>query len=169
VADRLYRTGDDKVLAGVAGGIARQYDWDPSLVRIVWVLAAIATGGIAVIVYIVMALVVPYAPVGYAWPAATAPEPWPQGASGTTGTNAASAASAAAATSGTSGGSRHRDHRGRHPTGLVLGLILVAVGVVFLVRELLPAIDIAISWPVIAVVFGIALIVLSIRPRRSAG
>jgi phage shock protein PspC (stress-responsive transcriptional regulator) len=78
MADRLYRSRDDRMLAGVAAGVADALDLDPSLVRIVWALLAIFTGGIAFIVYIVMAIVVPERP---AWdqPAAGpwAPPPSP--------------------------------------------------------------------------------------------
>jgi phage shock protein C len=57
--DRLYRSRDDRMLAGVAGGLAELWDADPSLVRIVWALLVIFTGGLALVVYIVMAIVVP--------------------------------------------------------------------------------------------------------------
>jgi phage shock protein PspC (stress-responsive transcriptional regulator) len=57
--DRLYRSPDDRVLAGVAGGIAELWDLDPSLVRVAWVILAFVTAGLAIVVYIVMAIVVP--------------------------------------------------------------------------------------------------------------
>ena len=66
--DRLYRSRDDRMIAGVAGGMAERWDADPSLVRLLWVLATVFTGGIALIVYIVMAVVVPEDPLGYGRP-----------------------------------------------------------------------------------------------------
>jgi phage shock protein C len=59
MSDHLHRSRDDRMLAGVAGGLAELWDADPSLVRIVWALLAVFTGGIAFVVYIVMAIVVP--------------------------------------------------------------------------------------------------------------
>jgi phage shock protein C len=59
---RLYRSYDDRVLAGVAGGMAETYDLDPALVRIGWVVLALLTGGTILVAYIVIALVVPLAP-----------------------------------------------------------------------------------------------------------
>jgi phage shock protein C len=59
MATHLYRSRDDRMLAGVAGGLAELWDADPSLIRILWALLVILTGGIALVVYIVMALVVP--------------------------------------------------------------------------------------------------------------
>ena len=38
MAERLYRSREDRMLAGVAGGVAETLDADPSLVRIVWAL-----------------------------------------------------------------------------------------------------------------------------------
>ena len=34
--DRLYRSVDDRMLAGVAGGVAERLDADPSIIRVVW-------------------------------------------------------------------------------------------------------------------------------------
>lgn len=59
--DRLYRSRDDRVLFGVCGGIADSLDLDPSLVRIVFALLVI-TGGIGLLLYIIMAIVVPEEP-----------------------------------------------------------------------------------------------------------
>jgi len=47
------------MIAGVAGGLAELWDADPSLIRIVWALLVVLTGGLALIVYIIMAIVVP--------------------------------------------------------------------------------------------------------------
>lgn len=52
---RLYRTTRDKMVAGVAGGLGEYFDIDPVLVRLIWVAAAVLTGGLAIPAYIVMA------------------------------------------------------------------------------------------------------------------
>ena len=78
--ERLYRSREDRVLSGVCGGIADSLDLDPSLVRIVFALLGI-TGGIGLLLYIVMALVVPEEP--YYIPTAAAP-----GGAGPTATSA---------------------------------------------------------------------------------
>jgi phage shock protein C len=64
VNDRLYRSRDERVLAGVAGGVAERFDLDPSLVRVAWVILMLLTGGVFLLLYIVMAIVVPEAPAG---------------------------------------------------------------------------------------------------------
>ena len=50
MTDRLYRSSDDRMLAGVAGGLADMWDADPSLIRIVWAVLVILTGGLALLV-----------------------------------------------------------------------------------------------------------------------
>ena len=64
MTDRLYRSRDDRMLAGVAGGVAEMIDADPSIVRIVWALLVVLTGGIALLVYIIMAIVFYFLPEG---------------------------------------------------------------------------------------------------------
>ena len=65
MADRLYRSPSDRVIAGVAGGLATWLNIDPSLIRIAWVLLAIFSGGIFALVYFVMMIVVPLPPPGW--------------------------------------------------------------------------------------------------------
>ena len=65
MTERLYRHPTDRAIAGVAGGIAVWLNIDPSLVRIAWVLLAIFSGGIFVLVYVVMMIVVPLPPPGW--------------------------------------------------------------------------------------------------------
>ena len=60
---KLYRSPENKVIAGVCGGIAEYFDIDPTLVRLAWVLFC-ALGGSGVIAYIVAALIIPKAPDG---------------------------------------------------------------------------------------------------------
>ena len=56
---QLFRSRDDRMLAGVAGGLAELWDADPSVVRVVWAILVPFTGGFALLAYVIMALVVP--------------------------------------------------------------------------------------------------------------
>ncbi len=58
---RLYRSRKDQHIAGVCGGIAEYLGLDPTIVRLLWVLLALA-GGPGVVLYIIMAVVVPEEP-----------------------------------------------------------------------------------------------------------
>lgn len=64
MTDRLYRSRDERMFAGVAGGVAERFDLDPSLVRVVWIILAFLSGSLFFWLYVVMAIVVPEAPSG---------------------------------------------------------------------------------------------------------
>ena len=56
---RLERS-NDRWIAGICGGIAEYFDWDPALVRLAWVLLSImSTGFPGVIGYIVLWICMP--------------------------------------------------------------------------------------------------------------
>ena len=224
--ERLYRSRDDRVLAGVCGGVAEWLDIDPSLVRIVFALLVI-TGGIGLLLYIVMAIVVPEEPYyvpgpmppGSAGAAGASAGPWspggtPDAAAGTTPAGATPAGAAAAGTAagtpaaGTAAGTpaagigaspgptaagsapmtgayppgawmterearraarrdargqRRADHDGR--AGLIFGGILVLIGIWFLIRRYIPALDGDFLGPIILI--GIGAIVLAGAMRRN--
>lgn len=100
--EHLFRSRDERVIAGVAGGLAERLDLDPALVRIVWLLLVPLTGGFALLVYIVMAIVVP--DEDRAWMPYTGSAPWtgtppaPDAAGATTPTTAGPAAGLPGAT-----------------------------------------------------------------------
>jgi phage shock protein C len=55
---RLYRSATDKAIAGVCGGLAHYFNIDPALVRLAFVVFALA-GGASVLLYIVLWIAVP--------------------------------------------------------------------------------------------------------------
>lgn len=55
---RLYRSRTDRKLAGVCAGLADYFGVDPTIVRILFVLLALA-GGPGLIFYIILALIIP--------------------------------------------------------------------------------------------------------------
>jgi len=60
---RLYLSRDDRMLAGVLGGVAEYSGLDPSLLRIGYVLVTFFSAGIpGVLLYLMVALIVPTAP-----------------------------------------------------------------------------------------------------------
>lgn len=56
---RWVRRQDDKVVAGVASSLARQFDVEPWVIRVVWALAGFVTFGGAVILYLACAISFP--------------------------------------------------------------------------------------------------------------
>ena len=58
---KLVRSRDDKMLFGVAAGIGHYFDIDPTIVRLLWVLAIIVPGSnlIVVAVYLLLCFLMP--------------------------------------------------------------------------------------------------------------
>jgi phage shock protein PspC (stress-responsive transcriptional regulator) len=55
----LYRHPSDKLVAGVCGGVAEYLNWNPVLVRVIWVVATFATWGGGFLAYVLLALFLP--------------------------------------------------------------------------------------------------------------
>ena len=55
---RLYRSNVNCMLAGVCGGIAENFNIDPTIIRLAWVLFSVA-GGSGVLAYIIAAIIIP--------------------------------------------------------------------------------------------------------------
>ncbi len=60
-AKRLYRSGTDKVLGGVCGGIAEYFNVDPVIIRLLWA-GAILLWGTGLFLYILAWIVIPRNP-----------------------------------------------------------------------------------------------------------
>jgi phage shock protein C len=132
---RLYRCRHDKLLAGVAAGVAEFFDLDPSLVRILFLLS-IFLGGVGLFLYIAMAIIVPLEPIS---------------------------ADAADETAVVPEGHRHAS-RGDGPWTTIIGLGLILFGGLALVHQVLPGLDVE-RWlvPALAVGIGAFLVARSVR------
>jgi phage shock protein C len=188
---RLYRSYDDRVLAGVAGGMAETYDLDPAVVRVGWVILALLTGGVILIVYIVMALVVPLSPddqpaaawAGAQWPSSTASQQPPPAAGGygqpvtpsdeqtTVGEAPGAVPPRPFISEREARRQRRQETRSERGSGsdlggaLVIGLILIAIGAYFLLRDFLPQVAWGQLWPVALIVVGALLLLGAFRRR----
>ena len=57
---RLFRTQDDRKLAGICGGVARYFSIDPTLVRLVFLVLVLVTGVFPILIgYILAIFVIP--------------------------------------------------------------------------------------------------------------
>jgi phage shock protein C len=151
MSERLYRSREDRMLAGVAGGLAEMWDADPSLVRIAWALLVLFSGGIALLVYIVMAIVVPEGDALDGMPSSAAPVDVREARR--------AARSARAAT--------RRDHG--NSAGMVIGASLVLIGGLFFVHEWLPDFDPEFLWPFGLIGLGVFVLVLGFRRDPGTG
>ena len=140
---RLYKSPEDRLLFGVAGGHAEYFDIDPVIVRVAWVVLTIVTGGIAALVYLVLAIVTP---TDHSRPAMAAHEDEPE------------SEDADYREQG------RRSSRGNTARYVVAG-ILIAMGVLFLLGNLgiFQSIRWDIVWPVAVIALGLAILIPSIR------
>lgn len=158
MGDRLYRSRTDRRLAGVAGGLAEMWGADPALIRILWALLVIFTGGLAFVVYIVMAIVVPEGDL----------EPWPPAGDpgGAAGAGVAGAPGITGSGWTTPPGPavwpRPRGD-GNSSVGLILGAFLILMGGFFLAREYLPQLDFSWFWPAILIALGVLILISAVR------
>lgn len=63
-SSRLYRSRTDRMISGVCGGLAERLGIDSTIVRLVWALAALFSGGTFALVYLIFWLVMPLEPTG---------------------------------------------------------------------------------------------------------
>jgi phage shock protein C len=165
---RLTRCRHDKQLAGVASGMAEYLGMDPTVVRILWILSAFF-GGFTILLYIVLAFVMPLEPAGPASPASPA---FPAGpivagapvVSGEADLSDASPTSAWAAPAASDGEPHLHRQQGDGRLGLGLGVLLVVFGGIALFGAVLPGWISSIALgPAFLVALGIALMVMAVR------
>jgi phage shock protein PspC (stress-responsive transcriptional regulator) len=60
---RLYRSRFDRKLAGVCGGLGNYFAVDPTIVRLLFMIAIIASFGVVLFLYVLMAIVIPQEPL----------------------------------------------------------------------------------------------------------
>lgn len=60
--NKLYRSKNNKMIAGVCGGIGEYFKVDPTLVRLLWLLISLMSAGGGVVAYIIAWIIVPQEP-----------------------------------------------------------------------------------------------------------
>lgn len=148
---RLQRSRNDKMISGVAGGMAEYFDVDPVFVRLGWFASVFLTGGFSILVYIVMIIVVPkmnYTP-------AASPDATPD--------DGASVGEYAVESDETI---RRRRERRRY----LLGIVVILVGIAFLLHNLnilgLGSVEWGVLGAVAIIATGAALLLASILNNR---
>ncbi len=147
VAKKLYRSRRERILGGVAGGLAEYFDVDVTLVRLAWVMVALA-GGFGLLAYIAAWVIMPEEPEAErrsrahaaegGEPEVVVPEVEDAGEEADPGTSAQTE-------------ERGTEARGRN---WFFGLLLVALGFYLLVQNLVPELQLAKFWPVALILLG---------------
>lgn len=175
---RLYRSRTDKMIGGVAGGLAEYFDVDPVFIRIAFVLLLFLSG-IGFIAYILLWILVPKTPESQPWAmppsgagagsaAGSAADPGitdaeftdlgsgdpaaPGAAQSDTRTSYTYRSSAAEASATNAAATEPAaDNASRRRIG---GTILIAIGVLFLANNLIPQFDLGDYWPLLFIAGG---------------
>jgi phage shock protein PspC (stress-responsive transcriptional regulator) len=141
----LFRSRTNRVIGGVASGIAHNLNTDPTLIRIIFILLAIFWGG-GILLYLILWIALPEEDT----PPFTMPG---KGSSPEEGQPDEDAFAKAQATPS------YPAPRSSQTAPLILGLILIAIGAAFLVERYIPRIDFGHLWPIILVIAGLVLII----------
>lgn len=57
---KLYKSRENRIIAGIIGGIGEQLNIDPVILRLIWVVITVFTGFVpGIIVYIIAIFIVP--------------------------------------------------------------------------------------------------------------
>lgn len=61
MARKLYRTKEDRKIAGVCGGLGEYFDIDPTIIRLLWLALLFAVGS-GLLAYIIAWIIIPEKP-----------------------------------------------------------------------------------------------------------
>lgn len=173
-AKRLYRNRYDTVIAGVAGGLAKYFNIDPIIARIVFVVLAF-TGGGGLIIYIILWIALPVDPdLSYhsynfkstyqnPEPAAT-DQPADSGTGGETKTETNAGGESFSQKYGPYAEPEKKQGEGN----LIAGIVLIVIGGLFLATRFISHISFRDLWPVLLIVGGILILKSSLtKPKNN--
>ena len=143
--DKLYRSQTDRMLAGVCGGLGAYLGIDSSLVRLFFVLLTIG-GGSGVLIYFLLWILIPYPEQGQVASAETIH----------------AGAEEMAARLGSLGDDIRTSARTNPQAGVIVGVALVLLGLVFLGQNFqivwMRWLNADVLWPLLLIAAGAALI-----------
>ena len=157
-AKKLYRSRRDKVIGGVAGGLADYFEIDVVIVRLLFVLVFFLGGG-GLIAYIIMWIVIPAEPYFTPYSETTSgPRPESGGApQPEAGKEQQSGSSESDQAKKNPEQPEHHAER-KNNTSIVAGIILIVLGIVFLANHMMPWFHLYNFWPALLIIAGIFII-----------
>ena len=160
---RLYRSQNDRKIAGVAGGLAEYFDTDPTLFRLIFVILAVS-GGAGLLIYILLWIVTPERPYHLPY-TQTANDPPPVDNPGQS--SSWEPGSGSDTQPGPSAPQPEQPVVPSKPGGsLTGGLVLISIGLLFLAAELFPEINFWEMWPVVLIIAGAGLLIRAFVKRN---
>lgn len=135
----LFRSRTDVVVAGVASGIARSLNTDPVIIRLIFILLTIFGGG-GLLIYLVLWIALP--------------QEDPAEVFGDFQNNTNMEENANQEKKDPRQGHEDRGHKQRNDGGLIAGLVLITIGLIFLADRFVYWLDFGDLWPVLLLVAG---------------
>ncbi|RJP59620.1 MAG: PspC domain-containing protein [Ignavibacteriales bacterium] len=155
MAERLYRSRSKKIIGGVAGGLADYLNLDPVLIRVIFVIITLING-LGILLYIILWIVVqeePYKTFSYEM-----------------GSGSETAQSDNKQNAESPKQSTHHQQSTDHPNGkgrIIVGVILIALGFIFLAENWFPHFDFYDVLPLALVAGGIYLVMNSLNKKEN--
>ena len=159
---RFYRSTTNRVIGGVAAGMAEYFSLDPVLIRLLFVLFALFGGG-GVLVYIIFWIVIPERPVIPVQNNAQAPDDAPRETPDDNATYTAQPAGDDIRETSSKKSPVEKKQKG----SLIGGLVLITLGGIFLADEFFQNVDFGDLWPLILIVIGAGLLINTFSKRHS--
>ena len=151
MAQKLYRSESDKVIAGLCGGLGEFFDVDSTIIRIIFIILTI-WGGVGIVIYLIGVFVVPL-----------------ESSINSTGAKEKSKSrninsdfaemgdkikSAANEIKNNFEGTHRRSMKGNY----FLGCLIIFAGVILLIQNFFPKYGFHLLWPIAVILFGLYII-----------
>ena len=171
-SNRLYRSRIDRTIAGVCGGLAKYFDIDPTLVRVLFVVSIFIGGG-GIIAYIILWIVVPEEQIIFQSAGQDSQTHQSDSDSEESNSNTNQESSKFDSSNFNSEINNKVNEAANEINKIldearsnkkVLGAtILILLGVLFLLDNLLPHFDFGDYWPIILIAIGVGIIIKATR------
>ena len=151
MAKKLYRSTADKMLGGVASGLAEYFDIDSTLVRVLFIVVVFLGGG-GIIAYIILWIVVPQKP--YELPKFSFTDS-PKGESGSSNfsSDQTKSDSFSVSNGGVAASVSHTNSK-----QIWIAIVLMVIGGLLLLDNIFPRFDFDHFWPVLLIAIGVGLL-----------
>ena len=176
MTDRFYRSKTDRVIGGVASGLAKYWNLDPVIARVLFIIVAMMTG-IGFFLYIILWIIIPEEPYPYTNFETSSgfygPKPETESGkssdSSQTEENKTQTETKKPESSFEYKYNYENNYKTKSNGGRVTGgIILIAVGLFFLAERIFPYFDFIDFLPLILIGAGLVLILNSKRNKENA-
>ena len=158
-AKQLFRSRKDGLIAGVCGGLAEYFNVDPSLVRLIFILA-VFLGGAGLVVYLVAWLIVPENPEQSPTASFAKNQQMKEEVVGELKRVGSSLAEKFEATV------EDGEERPERRSTVFVGIALIVIGAAFFLKNFIPWLDLESLWPVFLIGVGVLLLIGAARREK---